>query len=73
MDRSWVMMLRELTTLTDWSARPQERVSAAAAAGSVEVGEAARRLVPVPVIRAALPLANTEQRELVRSLLATLA
>lgn len=45
----------------------------AAAAGGVEAGEAARRLVPVPVIRAALPQANTEQRELVRSLLATLA
>ena len=69
----------ELTTftsqqpLTCFNAGPQERVRDAATAGSPEAGEAARRLVPVPVIRAALPQANKVQRELVTSLLATLA
>lgn len=59
--------------LTVRSACLQERVKAADAAGSVEAADAARRLVPVPVIRAALPQANKDQRERVRSLLAILA
>lgn len=47
-------------------------MEAAVATGDAEVADAARRLVPVPVIRAALPHASKDQRECVRSLLATL-
>ena len=40
---------------------------------SPDAADAARALVPVPVIRALLPSASKPQRELVRSFLAILA
>ena len=48
----------------------QDRMEAAA---SPDSADAARALVPVPIIRALLPSVSKPQRELVRSLLATLA
>ena len=48
----------------------QDRMEAAA---TPEAADSARALVPVSIVRALLPSASKPQRELVRSLLATLA
>ncbi len=48
----------------------QDRMEAAA---TPDAADSARALVPVSIVRALLPSASKPQRELVRSLLATLA